>query len=279
MKLTASLPRIVASLLLLGAAFVSSVQAADGNAQVRGVTGRAFYSKDGAQFKPLRVGTKLPAGSVVRTEANSKVDMLIDTDKSVVRVQESSQLGIDTLKVDDAGIEPVVENDLNLPAGEILGNVKKIAAASKYQVKTPNGVAAIRGTEYRVNANGQVTVVSGRVAVTITRTVGNQQISLTVMVEAGQTFTPPPQTAEGTAQLQRLAASGNGSELISSAPPADIGGIIIAVQDATLTATITPPTAPGTGTAAPPTTDTIFVSPITPGSSGGTGTSGGGNEG
>ncbi len=279
MKLTASLPRIVASLLLLGAAFVSSVQAADGNAQVRGVTGRAFYSKDGAQFKPLRVGTKLPAGSVVRTEANSKVDMLIDTDKSVVRVQESSQLGIDTLKVDDAGIEPVVENDLNLPAGEILGNVKKIAAASKYQVKTPNGVAAIRGTEYRVNANGQVTVVSGRVAVTITRTVGNQQVSLTVMVEAGQTFTPPPQTAEGTAQLQRLAASGNGSELISSAPPADIGGIIIAVQDATVTVTVTPPTAPGTGTAAPPTTDTIFVSPITPGSSGGTGTGGSGNPG
>ena len=247
MKLTASSFRIVASLLLVGTACTfSTARAAEaGNALVRAVSGKASYSKDGAAFKPLRTNMKLPAGSVVRTEAGAKVDMVIDTDKSVVRVEESTQLGLDKLSYEEGAIERIVDTDMNLPEGEILGNVKKIAAASKYQVKTPNGVAAIRGTEYRVRSNGQVTVTTGRVTVTLTRTYTNpagqvQQVTIQVNVEAGQTFTPPPQTAAGTAQLIALAQNNQGQTLVTTTPPGDV-----------------PPPVPPTFV--PPVSDTIVV--------------------
>jgi hypothetical protein len=42
------------------------------------------------------------------------------------------------------------ETMLDLKAGTILGKVKKVAGNSTYEIKTPHGVAGIRGTDYQV---------------------------------------------------------------------------------------------------------------------------------
>lgn len=218
MRLTASLSRMVVAIAALGlVTAISTARAANsGLVEVRGLSdGKATYSTDGKTFKSLRIGVKLPEKSIVRTEEGTKLNMRVvqGSDTSIVRAQQHTQLGFDKLQYEETGAGTVVENKFDLPSGDIMGNVEKIAAASKYEINTPNGVAGIRGTQYAVSSSGAVTVVSGRVSVTIARQVTNvatgqtTQVTVQVTVEAGQTFTPPPLTAAGNATLVQMAAA------------------------------------------------------------------------
>jgi len=179
------------------AAFLSatSSEARMNEAVVRGVRGTANYSSDrGGNWKKLNVGMKLGQNSVIRTAPGSSVDLFLGDNGPVVRVTEDTTLGIDKLTVDQgAGSEKIIETQLDLRNGRILGNVKHLAAASKYEVKTPQGVAGIRGTRYDIRADGSVTVIDGQVVVVY---IVNGQAS-TVTVNAGQTSTPP-RVAGGT---------------------------------------------------------------------------------
>ena len=83
---------------------------------------------------------------------------------------------------------------MDLRNGRILGNVKKLAAASKYEVKTPQGVAGIRGTRYDIRADGTVIVIEGQVVVVY---IVDGQAS-TATVNAGDTLRPP---TPGTRQV------------------------------------------------------------------------------
>ena len=75
-----------------------------------------------------------------------------------------------------------------LPSGTVVGGytiVKKLAATSKYEVKTPNGVAGIRGTEYSISASGDVQVVSGSIVVVYVKSDG---AVVTQVVGEGEMF-------------------------------------------------------------------------------------------
>jgi hypothetical protein len=145
-----------------------STQAAANKAIVRAVRdGEAQFSKDkGRTWSIAKVGTVLAADYIVKTDANATADLFLGDNGPVVRVTKGTELGIDRLDVENTGIEKVIDTRLDLKSGRILGNVKKMAAASKYEVKTPVGVAGIRGTEYSISANGTVSVLSGTVVVT-----------------------------------------------------------------------------------------------------------------
>src|SRR5690349_24996818 len=86
-------------------------------------------------------------------------------DQNVVRIWENSAVGIDKLTSMQTGAEAVTETQLDLKAGRITGSVKKMSAASKYEVKLPNGVAGIRGTTYDITADGLIKVYVGSVVV------------------------------------------------------------------------------------------------------------------
>jgi hypothetical protein len=165
----------------------SSVHAAVGKAVVRTIRGTASYSESGGEFKALKVGKVLGPTSTVRTSASSMVDLYLGDNGPTVRLTEDTTLGLDKLDLDNTGSETVIETQLDLKTGTILGYVKKMAAASKYEVKTPIGVAGIRGTEYQISANGTVSVLSGSVMVAVTAADGRVN---TYTVNAGQTFTP-----------------------------------------------------------------------------------------
>lgn len=167
----------------------SQAEPVQNKAVVRGVRGTANYSTDrGANWKKLGVGTELRQNSIVRTAPGSTVDLFLGDNGPVVRVTEDTQLGIDKLTSENLGNnEKVIETQLDLRSGRILGHVKKLAAASKYEVKTPTGVAGIRGTRYDIRADGTVTVTEGSVMVVYV--VGGQTSSVTA--NAGQTVRPP----------------------------------------------------------------------------------------
>jgi hypothetical protein len=57
----------------------------------------------------------------------------------------------------------VTETELDLRSGTIFGSVKKQAAASRFEVKVPNGVAGIRGTVFSISAGGLISCFRGSV--------------------------------------------------------------------------------------------------------------------
>ncbi len=59
----------------------------------------------------------------------------------------------------------MTETQLDLKRGRITGNVKKLSAASKYEIKLPNGVAGMRGTVFDIQAVGIVKVYIGSMVV------------------------------------------------------------------------------------------------------------------
>ncbi|MGV3774220.1 MAG: FecR family protein [Verrucomicrobiales bacterium] len=175
--------------------FATAVEAKDNHAVVRRVSGSANYSTDnGASWKKLNTNSKLNPNSVVRTAPGSTVDLFLGDNGPLVRVTEDTTLGLDRLSSEGTGVEKVIETELNLKNGRILGHVKKLAAASRYEVKTPVGVAGIRGTQYDISANGDVTVLEGTVIVVYI--LPNGQTTAPVTVNAGQTVRAPAPGAQ-----------------------------------------------------------------------------------
>ena len=106
-------------------------------------------------------------------------------EQNIVRVKEDSILGIDKLTSMETGADVVTDTQLDLQRGKIFGNVKKMSAASKYEVKIPNGVAGIRGTTYEISADGLVRVTVGSVVMAY---VGPDGTVVTQVVMGGQQF-------------------------------------------------------------------------------------------
>jgi hypothetical protein len=188
------------------------------------LTGQARYSVDNNKtWKPLHNGDVLQSGSVIQTAEKSQVDVVMgeaqggdvftasrpkpvsvggsggaggggggEADNgpksNIVRIQASSVLAIDKLTLEKTGMDEVSETQLDLRAGQIMGNVKKLSAASRYEVKIPNGVAGIRGTSYVINSDGSLFVLSGQVILTY---VGAGGALVTQTVSGGQSFVPP----------------------------------------------------------------------------------------
>ena len=168
-------------------AFVASVEATPQKAQVRAVRGSAQVSLDkGQTWKSAKVGMSLNEKSLVKTAPSAQVDLFLGDNGPVVRVTEDTTLGIDKLDMENTGVEKIIETQLDLKNGRILGNVKKLAASSKYEVKTPVGVAAIRGTEYDIRSDGRISVVSGTVVLVIISATG---VPSTITINAGQSVT------------------------------------------------------------------------------------------
>ena len=164
-----------------------SVQAQpkQGQAVVRAIVGSADYSADGKAWQKLTVNRVLKKGAVIKTAAMSHVDLFLKQNGPVVRVTADTMLGLDNLVFEDTGTDTVIETRLDLRNGRIQGNVKKLAAASKYEVKIPTGTVGIRGTLYDISASGVASCMQGSFLVLMPAQGPNP-----FTVNAGQTFMP-----------------------------------------------------------------------------------------
>lgn len=228
----------------LALALVSTAvaQGMDGAAKVIRVKGPARYTTGNNVWQPLRVGDVLHPGTVVQTstEEGSFVDLVLgdvntpapqpvtyrphipdsmaasstsfrpSSEQNVVRVWGNSALGIDKLTAMQTGAETVTETQLDLKQGRITGNVKKMSAASKYEVKLPNGVAGVRGTLYDIQAIGIVKVYVGSMVVAWVDPKTQNVTTQTVM--GGQSYDAPnnqinPLTPASMAELEELAVT------------------------------------------------------------------------
>ncbi len=201
---------------------VSAQNTEDGLVKVVSLKGAArFMAVAGAEWKPIKVGLMLKPGAVIQTAADSYVDLVLNNAKATqglsssvageptsmaassggggsdsgykpkavqdaIRIFENTVLSVDKLTVTKTGADTVTDTQLNLKAGRIFGTVKKLSAASTYEITLPNGVAGIRGTIYLIGAEGTVTVLTGSVVVSY---VSNGTV-VTKEVPAGYQFNP-----------------------------------------------------------------------------------------
>jgi hypothetical protein len=209
----------------LALAMVSTLaaQPADrGAAKVVRLQGGARYKVGNSDWQPLKLGDVVRAGTVIQTAAKSRVDLVVGdaaapvaqaassdsmsyqptAEQNVVRLWENTLMSVDKMSEMHTGADVVTETQLDLKAGHITGSVKKMSAASKYEVKLPNGVAGIRGTVYDISAEGLVKVLSGSVVLAY---VGPNGSVVTQVIMGLQQFDArtgvlsqlPPQQVEG----------------------------------------------------------------------------------
>lgn len=225
-------------------ALVSSAaaQGMDSAAKVIRVKGPARYTTGNNVWQPLRPGDILRAGTVIQTstEEGSYVDLVLgdgkatvpqpvtykpsvpdsmaassmsfrpSSEQNVVRIWANTALGIDKLTAMQTGTETVSETQLDLKQGRITGNVKKMSAASKYEVKLPNGVAGVRGTLFDIQAIGIVKVYIGSMVVAWVDPKTQNVTTQTVM--GGQSYDAPnnqisPLTPAAMSELEELAVT------------------------------------------------------------------------
>ena len=168
----------------------------DGTAVVKHVTGSVQYSSADGTWTALTAGTVLPVGSSVKTASASYADLSLNERASVVRVAPESTLKIDKLAF-VGGLDGDSETRLSIEQGTVLGSVKKLSKASHFEVKTPNGVAGIRGTDFAVtallNVNGnqvQVTFTCVEGELVASAMVPGNPNPVTVVLTTGQSWTP-----------------------------------------------------------------------------------------
>lgn len=194
---------IVAIFMLTCLTAEAAVQ--QGKAKVTKASGGAKYSTGGA-WADLKVGMVLQSGAVIQS-GDDPVELDLGVNGPFIRIKAGSTLSIEKLTFDSNAADTVVETQLDLKKGGVVGQVKKTSAASRYEIKTPTGVAGIRGTTYDIEANGVVKVKEGCVIVVYVDANGR---IVTMEVCAGFKFVPGQPTPVQMTQAEINAIVGGG---------------------------------------------------------------------
>lgn len=208
--------------VLFNAGLAASAQPAEsGCATVIRVRGIASYSLGDDQWHPLVAGKILPPGASIRTGESAVVDAVVDivlgkavdlpqagwipsrvspapdaavrgfityqpaAEQNVVRMMAGSLLVIDKLTTTSTGADTVSDTELDLKKGGIYASVKKLSPAAQYVVKTPTGIAGVRGTQFSIILNPDGTIKS----LAVYKTQGDEGLVLAVTDANGVTQT------------------------------------------------------------------------------------------
>jgi hypothetical protein len=208
---------VLCGVLLGVAGNVSAQPAKSCYATVVRVEGVVSYSLDNNAWFPLVPGKYLPPGSSIRTGHNGVVDIVLGhavelpqatwaperispsldspvrgwisykptSEQNAVRLTPETILSIDKLTTTDTGADTVSDTEINLKKGKIYASVKKLSAASQYLVKTPTGIAGVRGTQFCIalNEDGSIKTLE------VYNTTGDDGLLLSVTFPGGTTKT------------------------------------------------------------------------------------------
>jgi hypothetical protein len=217
-KLQALLAIAVGGALMNFGLTASAQPAKPGYATVIRVKGEASYSlDDGAHKFPLIAGKFLEAGSTIYTGADGVVDVILgksidlpqakwvperislsvdspvrgltdyrpSSEQNVVRLMPDTALVIDKLTTVSSAADTVSDTELDLKKGSIYASVKKLSPAAQYLVKTPTGIAGVRGTQFSIALNEDGAIRS----VAVYKTLSDDGLVLAVTLPGGATST------------------------------------------------------------------------------------------
>ena len=155
-----------AGLVVAGLLFTAQANAREGQALVQSISGEVTILANGGKWLPLQTGEMLKSGAVVKTGAKSQADLFLGINGSMLRLAANTELKFNRLAIMESPIEPIAQTEMELISGRVIGNVRKLPMGSSYVIKTPKGVAKVKGTVYDINADGELIVLSGKVKYT-----------------------------------------------------------------------------------------------------------------
>jgi hypothetical protein len=182
-------------------------------ARIKSVTGSVQLKRASeTRYEMLKSGILIRVGDEIVTRQGSTVIELADG--SIIRLDEQSNLVFNRLS--HFGKTGMVDTQLRLNKGSLTTDIPPLVKGSRYEIKTPSAVAAVRGTEFRLRSdeNGtQLEVLEGTVELS-----GEHG---TVLVNSGQGATvsskharidvnklpPAPATRVAQESINRLPAS------------------------------------------------------------------------
>jgi hypothetical protein len=140
----------VMGLILLISSFALA-QETKRTATIIDIKGSVEVKTPKANWVPAKTGMVLTEGDIIKTKKNSHAILNLDgmAETATVEVKENSQLMLSQLLEDRA--TKTQSTLLDLALGEILIQARKLhSEKSKFEVKTPTSVVAVRGTTFSV---------------------------------------------------------------------------------------------------------------------------------
>nr|WP_298690008.1 FecR family protein [uncultured Dongia sp.] len=151
---------------------------ADPVAQVVKLSGTVAVTRDNATA-PVVLGAALEPGDKLTTDASSRVRLQL-IDGSVINLGSASQLSIDDVVSQGPGTERQIGLDLWI--GALRAFAAPATSDSRFEIRTPKAITAVRGTEWGILASAaqsDILVLTGRVGVRKNEISGKSAISLT----------------------------------------------------------------------------------------------------
>jgi hypothetical protein len=177
---------VIAALVVVPAALVLSQQRASGAATILSILdGSASVARGTAAFAPASDGDLVNIGDRVQTAVSSHA-MVTFFDGSTLEIEPAT-----TVQIEDAAsaASGAISIRISQTIGRTWASVQKLTRAdSKFEIRTPTAVAAVRGT-------GFITEVLADGTTTVQTTDGNVQVTgqgQSVTVGAGQTTNVSP---------------------------------------------------------------------------------------
>jgi len=212
-----------------------------GTARITSVRGDAQFSDANGKLQAIVAGIDLPEGSTIKTGPNSFVYMAVNSRTSAVRVNENSVMKLEKLELQN-NAEGDSDTVLDVQKGQTIGDIKKLSKVSNFDVRTPQGLAGIRGTAFAIiltfDASGAVSTVIHCIngTVTVDTQVNGQTVRITltegktVTLTANQFVAPQVNNTDGATtitlidQVNQVNQSVSGSDVIIQPRPGTGGG-------------------------------------------------------
>jgi hypothetical protein len=141
--------------------FTASAQIEQGKAEVWAIIGSVTFTPAGGTSGPAKLGTVLPPGSIIKTGPGAAVDLYFGSKAGVLRLAANTTLAIE--RYDDDKSAPL-NLQLDLIEGSVLGSGNKLPTGAKYQIKLANGIAGIVNGDFRINGQGYLVLLKGKMA-------------------------------------------------------------------------------------------------------------------
>jgi hypothetical protein len=155
-----------AAAALVAAVALAAPAAAPGAGAITFVDGEATRLA-GGKTERLRQGSAIFQGDVIETARRTRVELTL-VDQSVLRLGPLSRVELDAAAFGKGGDDRKVSAKLRV--GNVWASVtRSLGGEARFEVRTENAVAGVRGTTFRVDASTDKSVVvkvySGTVAV------------------------------------------------------------------------------------------------------------------
>jgi hypothetical protein len=187
--------RAIALALLSATILLAAEAPKNAKAIVRAVHGTAKCRIRG-QWSQLLPNMELLPGTKIRTGPDSYVSLNVNGLKSTLRISQNTAVTLTKMEAFGVTADSDTDTVLDLQAGTVLGEVKKLSLASRYDIRVPNGTASIRGGDFQVSvvpqAGTAATVTFTAVTGTVVASVIVKGRSSVQVLHAGQSWTPEP---------------------------------------------------------------------------------------